>query len=297
VNAAHLPRPALYGLVALGVLAASFGAILVRFAGDTPPLAVAAWRLSLTSITLLPIALVRGRILRLRRREILLSVASGVALAAHFVLWIASLRDTSVASSVLFVTTHPIFVALGARLVLKERGSSGLAIGIALALLGGLLIASGDVQTGGTALRGDFLALGGGFAVSVYFLIGRVVRRRVGVIDYVTLTYGVAAIVVCSMAGATGTPLIGFEPRVYIFLVLLAVGPQLIGHTTFNWALKHLPASRVSVFILGEPIGSTLLALAFFGEVPTWLTGLGAAIILCGIALSLRTKEEPDGQP
>jgi len=228
---------------------------------------------------------------------VLLSIGSGVALAAHFVLWIASLRDTSVASSVLFVTTHPIFVAVGARLVLGERSSRSLWIGIAVALLGGVLIGSGDVSLGGTALRGDLLALGGGFAVSIYFLIGRVVRRSVQVIDYVTITNCVAALLVCTAALLTRTPLTGFAPPTYLFLVLLAVGPQLIGHTTFNWALKHLPASRVSVSILGEPVGSSLLALVIFAEVPTWLSGLGAVIILAGIALSLRAKEEHDGQP
>jgi len=297
VSARELSRPLVYALVAVGVLAASFGAILVRLAGDTPPLAVAAWRLTLTSLVMIPVASARGTFWAMGRREVLLSVMSGVALAAHFVLWIASLRDTTVASSVLFVTTHPIFVALGARFVLGERSGRGLFIGIAVACLGGALIGSGDVQLGGDALRGDLLALAGGFAVSVYFLIGRVVRRSVEVVDYVAVTYGVAALLVCVAALLTKTPLIGFAAPTYLFLVLLAIGPQLIGHTTFNWALKHLPASRVTVIILGEPIGSSLLALAFFSEMPTWLSALGAVIILCGIALSLRSKEEPDDQP
>lgn len=286
----------LYARFAVGIVAVSFGAILVRFAGDASPLAIAAWRLALTAVVLVPLALARGTIWRIPRRELLWSIGSGIALALHFVLWITSLRYTSVASSVLFVTTHPIFVGLGAHFVLKERVGRGLAIGIGLAVLGGGLIGFGDLQVGGDALRGDLLALAGGFAVAVYFLIGRRVRKTIPLIDYITVTYGTAAVVVLLACLAAACPLGGYSAQTYLFLVLLALGPQLVGHTTFNWALKHLPASKVSVMILGEPIGSALLALLFFSESPTWLNGIGAVIILAGIYLSLRTEEATDGE-
>lgn len=286
----------LYTRFAIGIVAVSFGAILVRFAGDAAPLAIAAWRLALTAVVLVPLALARGTIWRIPRRELLWSIGSGVALAFHFVLWITSLRYTSVASSVLFVTTHPIFVGLGAHFVLKERVGRGLAIGIGLAVLGGGLIGFDDLQVGGDALRGDLLALAGGFAVAIYFLIGRRVRKTIPLIDYITVTYGTAAVVVLLACLASACPLGGYSAQTYLFLVLLALGPQLVGHTTFNWALKHLPASKVSVMILGEPIGSALLALLFFSESPTWLNGIGAVIILAGIYLSLRTEEATDGE-
>jgi drug/metabolite transporter (DMT)-like permease len=295
VEAERLRSLALFTRVGLGVVAVSFGAILVRFASEATPLAIAAWRLAVTSAILVPSALLRGGLRGIPRRELLLSVGSGVALAVHFVLWIASLRETSVASSVLFVTTHPIFVAIGAHCVLKERVGRGLAVGISLAVLGGGLIGFGDLRVSGTALRGDLLALGGGLAVAVYFLIGRRVRRTVSLLDYITVTYGTAASLVLIACLVTRVPLGGFAPGTYAYLIVLALGPQLLGHSTFNWALKHLPAATVSVIILAEPIGSALLALAFFREVPTWLTGVGAVIILTGIYLSLRPKEAPDG--
>lgn len=290
-------RGLLYGAIALAVVSASFGAILVRYARDVSPLAVAAWRLGLTTAILIPFAWIRGTLKDIPGRTLALSAISGVALAAHFVLWIASLRDTTVASSVLFVTTHPLFVALGSRFVLREGTPPRLLLGIVLALGGSILIASGDLRLGGAAWRGDLLALGGGLAVSVYFLLGRVVRRNVALVDYATLSYGVATVCVILGVLITRTPLVGFVPESYAYLALLALGPQLLGHTTFNWALRHLPASRLSVMILGEPIGATLLALVLFGERPSWLNGLGAVIILLGIYLSLQSKEAPDAPP
>jgi len=288
-------REFLYLRFGIGIVAVSFGAILVRLAGEVPPLAIAAWRLGLTAVVLLPLAMARKSFWRIPRRELLWSIGSGVALAVHFVLWITSLRHTSVASSVLFVTTHPIFVVLGAHYVLKERIGRGLAVGVGLAILGAVLIGFGDLRLGGVALRGDLLALGGGLAVSIYFLIGRRVRRNVSLLDYVAITYGTAAVLVLLACLVAGCPLAGFSSDTYLFLALLALGPQLIGHSTFNWALRHLSASKVSVMILAEPIGSSLLALLFFSEVPTWLNGIGAVIILFGIYLSLQAKEASDG--
>jgi len=287
-------RGFLYARLAAGIAAVSFGAVLVRLASEASPLAITAWRLGLTAIVLIPLAIARGGLGRISRRDLLWTVGSGVALALHFVLWITSLRHTSVASSVLFVTTHPIFVGLGAHYVLKERLGRGLVVGIALAVLGGGLIGFGDLQLGGAAIRGDLLALGGGLAVAVYFLIGRRVRRNVSLLDYVAITYGTAAGLVLAACVVTSCPLAGFSSGTYLYLALLALGPQMIGHTTFNWALKHLQASKVSVMILAEPIGSSLLALLFFREVPTWPNAAGAVIILLGIYLSLRTKEASD---
>jgi len=279
--------------IALGVIAVSFGAILVRFAGEAPPLAIASWRLGLAVLFILPMAVLRGR--RLGRRDLLLAVGSGGALAVHFVLWISSLNYTSVASSVLFVTTHPIFVGIGSHFLLKERISRYLAGGIGLAIAGGFLLGWGDFKIGGTALYGDLLAIGGGLAAAVYFLIGRRVRQRASLLDYVLVAYGTAAGIVLLSCGVTRTGLTGFSDFTYLYLGLLAIGPQLIGHTTFNWALKHLPAAKVSLVILAEPVGASFLALLFFAEVPGWLNGIGAAIILIGIYLSLRSEEGSDG--
>ena len=284
----------LYPRIALGIVAVSFGAIFARLANEASPFAVAAWRLTVATLVLVPVAAFRGE-RTLDRRTVLWSVVSGTALAIHFVLWISSLEQTTVASSVLFMSTHPIFVGLGSILFLRERPSGILSAGIVLAVVGGALIGFGDFRFGGPALRGDLLALGGGFMAAVYFLIGRHVRRTVSLPEYAALSYGTAAALVLLLCLATRTPLVGFAPMTYAYLVLLAVVPQLIGHSTLNWALRRLSASRVSVFVLGEPVCSTLLAIGIFGEVPGRLNVLGAAIILVGIYLSLRSEEAPDG--
>jgi drug/metabolite transporter (DMT)-like permease len=284
----------LYPRFALGILAVSFGAIFARLAGEASPFAIAAWRLTLAALVLAPFALFRGE-RSLDRESFLWSLLSGAALSAHFVLWIWSLDYTTVASSVLFVSTHPIFVGFGSILFLRERLSRRLLVGIVLAVAGGALIGFGDVQIGGPALRGDLLALGGGLMAAVYFLIGRRVRRKVSLPEYVAVTYGTAAVLVLLLCLVTRTPVLGYAPSTYGYLVLLAVVPQLIGHSTINWALKQLSASRVSIFVLGEPVGSALLAIAFFREVPVGLNLLGAAIILVGIYLSLKGEEGQDG--
>jgi drug/metabolite transporter (DMT)-like permease len=280
----------IYIRMLLGILAASFGAILIRFASEANPLAIAAWRLTIASIILVPIAWMRKE-RTLTPKTVLWCLASGVALALHFILWTTSLSYTSVASSVLFVTTHPLFVGLASFLLLKERFSSRLLIGVSIAVLGGALIGFGDIQLAGTALRGDVLAIGGGLMVAIYFVIGRHVRQTVSATEYVVVTYGAAAGLVLIICAITRTPVIGFSGSTVGFLILLGLIPQLLGHSIFNWALKHLPATHVSVMILGEPIGSGLLALFFFQEIPHGLNLIGAALILVGIYLSLRTKE------
>jgi len=283
-----------YPRLALGIVAVSFGAILIRLAGEAPPLAIAAWRLTLAAVVLVPIAL-RRRERTIDRRTFAWSVVSGAALAAHFVLWIASFETTTVSSSVLFMSTHPIFVGIGSILFLRERPSRALAAAIVLAAVGGALIGFGDVRFGGPAIRGDLLALGGGVMAAAYFLIGRRVRRTVSVSEYAATSYGTAAVLVLLVCCAMRIRLVGFTSHTIVALVLLALVPQLIGHSTINWALERLSAARVSVFVLAEPVIATLLAIAFFREVPGGLNLLGAATILAGIYLSLRSQEAPHG--
>jgi len=290
-------RRTLIPRIAVGMIAVSFGAIFIRLADEAPPLAIAAWRLAVASLLVLPIAIrqrLRG-IRTLTRSTLLWSIASGVALALHFTLWILSLRQTSVASSTLFVSTHPIFVGLGSVLVLRERLSRFLVGGIVLAVLGGALIACGDLRVGEATVHGDLLALAGGLMAAVYFLIGRHVRKTVAAAEYVAVSYTAAAIAVLVGCAVSRTPILGFMAPTYGALILLALVPQLLGHTTFNWALQHLSATKVSILVLSEPIGAAVLAYLIFHEIPGGLNLLGAAIILVGIALSLRNEEVAHG--
>lgn len=259
-------------------------------------MAIAAWRLLLAAAVLVPLAMRGGGIAHIAKRDLAWSVLSGAALAVHFVLWITSLQQTSVASSVLFMSTHPVFVGLGSWIFLRERVRPAAIAGIVFSVIGGSVIAWGDLRFGEMTLRGDLLALGGGCALAIYFLIGRRVRRNVPVLLYIAVAYAAAAFLVLGACLATRTPIIGYAPATYGYLILLAVGPQLIGHSTFNWALKHLAASSVSILVLSEAVGSALLAVAFFGESLTWLNGLGGFLILLGITLSTRNREASHGQ-
>ncbi len=287
-----------YLVLALGILAVSSSAFLITFARQDgmPAVAIAALRLSLASLVLAPIApiaLARSReeLRRLAPRDLALAMLSGVFLALHFAFWISSLDYTSVMSSVVFVSTNPLFVALASVLLLRESLRRGTLIGIAVAMLGGALVGLTDLgRAGGASLQGDALALTGAVAVSGYLIIGRRLRARLSLILYITLVYSSAAIVLLVMAWAMGVPLLGYSWQAYTLVVLLAAGPQLIGHSSYNWALKYLSATVITITILAEPIGASLLAIPILSQVPEPLKLFGGALILVGIYLAAREE-------
>jgi drug/metabolite transporter (DMT)-like permease len=277
----------------MGLAAMSFSSIFIRFC-DAPPLVIAAYRLALATLILLLLAL--PKTLResreLSRKEILPSLGAGLFLCFHFAFWITSLQYTTVASSVIFVTTNPIFVAIASAFILRERISPFLFFSILLAVIGGILIGWGDLEKGKDPLYGDFLSLLGAVMATGYLLVGRRVRQKVGLTTYVTLVYGVAAFFLVLLAILSGDALFGHTPKDYLLFLLLAVGPQLIGHSSLNWALKFFSATLVAVFILGEPIGASLLAYFILGETPgAGLLG-GGALVLLGIYLSAREERK-----
>jgi drug/metabolite transporter (DMT)-like permease len=243
------------------------------------------------SLILLPISVHRGALTSISKRNLLFSALSGFFLSLHFILWIASLDYTSVASSVVLVSTSPIFVGLGARFFIHEPPSRLLKIAIALAVGGAAVIGWGDMRLGGTALQGDLMAVGGAIMAAGYLLSGRRVRQEVPLSGYALMTYGTATILLLIVCLAMGQPLGGFSLPDYVWLILLGLGPQLIGHTSLNWALEYLQASVVSIVTLGEPIGATILAYIIFGEALTLTKGVGGAIILVGIYLGIRTGD------
>ncbi len=279
--------PRRLGLLALGVVAISCAAVLIRLA-DAPPLAVAVFRLGIASAVLLPCALIRARReLRALLHEWWPSLfAAGLLLALHFALWIASLSQTSVASSVVLVTTTPLFVALASWLLFKERLKRGTFVGIAVSLGGAMLIGYAGMVRGGTALSGNLMALGAALAMAGYLLIGRRVRPRAGLLAYATAVFTVAAGALLVAAVVSGTPLAGYSAGAYAAMVALALVPQLVGHMSLNWALRFLPATMVTVAVLGEPVGASFLAWLALREAPTGLELTGGALILAGIALA-----------
>jgi drug/metabolite transporter (DMT)-like permease len=306
------PRRSSLVLVLLGgILAVSTASIFIKFAqhAGAPSIVIAAFRLTLATLGLAPLALTRYRseLRQLTRREWFLAMLSGVFLAFHFAFWITSLQYTSVASSVVLVTTTPLWVALLAPLVLRERLGLPTYAGLVLALTGGTIVGLSDTCSWqsssltcpsagtfftGTAFLGDFLALAGAWMAAGYMLVGRRLRVKIDLIPYIFVVYGMAAVVLISIMFGMGESPLGFAPITYLWLVLLALVPQLLGHSIFNWSLKYLPASLVSVVLMGEPVGSTVLAYFILQEQPGWVKIIGAILILAGIWLVARSRGE-----
>lgn len=277
-------------LLVIGVTAISTSAILVRLA-DAPGLAVAFYRCLFASLVLVTWAVWRHRdaLRGLTSRQRLLLAASGLALAAHFASWIPAIGLTSVAASVVLVQTSPIWVVILGRLI-GERASRGAVAGIAVAFVGTAVIVAGDLGGGEHAVLGDVLALAGAFFGALYLLVGRSVRRTVPVVPYTAVVYSVAAGALAATMLAAGTPFTGYTTEQWTLFVLMTLGPQLGGHTVFNLLLGYASATVVSVALLAEPIGATLLAFAFLDETPGIQTIAGGALILVGIYLAIRAE-------
>lgn len=215
---------------------------------------------------------------------------SGLFLALHFAFWIRSVQMTSIASSATLVSTTPLFVALFGHFCRGEQLPGRSWLGILLAIAGSSLIAGNDFHFSSEALCGDLLALAGALAASGYLLVGRFVRRTLDLGTYTLGAYGSAALLLLASNLYTATPLSGFSNQTYLVLILLAVIPQLIGHTTFNWTLGFLSPTTVAVLILGEPLGATLLAYLFFEEALSPLKALGFFVLSTGIVLTVKTS-------
>lgn len=275
------------GALALGVLAVSWAAIFVRLA-DAPALTIAAWRLCLAGAIVLPYAWLRhgGELRATTGRTRLFLLGSGVALALHFGTWISSLKLTSVASSVALVTTTPVFVALLSSVLLKEKARRLTLAAMAIAICGSVLIAGADFGLDARALQGDALALAGAVFGAIYLTIGRHARTSVGLVPYIGAVYPIAGLCLLAAAGVSGGPIVVFDARTWLLFAALALIPQLLGHTLFNWALKHTSAGLVAIAILGEPVFSTLLAIPILDETPGWTRTLGSVIVLSGVGLA-----------
>ena len=278
----------------LSVCAISWGGPLVRFAG-APPLAISFWRLALSCGLIALVLTYRGEwreVRGLRRREWLLSSFAGAFLAGHFVTWIASVELTTVAASVVLVSTQPLWVALLSIPLLGERPHRMQWAGILLAFAGAVWVGWGDLGGSLGSLRGDLLALSGAILAAFYFVIGRNLRRGMTIWPYVAVVYGAATGFLLLAMLVSGVPLTGYPSTDWMVFLALALGPMMIGHTGQNWALRYLPAYVVNVSLLGEPVGATLIAwlLPAIGETPSSAVLLGGALILVGIIMGMRRR-------
>jgi drug/metabolite transporter (DMT)-like permease len=300
-------RSQVVGVLTLGVLAVSMSAIFIRLARDASQsdhpafgLLIAAGRIALASLLTAPVGWAAwsksasNLDARQRSRALWLGVAAGVGLAAHFAFWISSLSFTSVAASTAIVTTNPIWLSLFAWLVWKQAPTRGVLIGVAVSFVGGLLVALGDAggSSGAFAnpLLGNALALLGAFAVSAYYLLGRAAQQHGLTLGaYTGVAYTSAALVLAPLPALFGVPYTGYPLEAYLWIALLGLVPQVIGHTSFNWAVRFLSPTIVTMVILLEPIGSSLAAAILFREIPGAFTMLGAALLLLGVLIAVRS--------
>ncbi len=283
--------PPKIALLVFGVLVVGTSAPLVLFA-DAPPLAIAFWRNVFAAGLLLPLAALRhGPELRgLGGREMGKLVFAGALLALHFATWIPSVRLTTVSASTVLVNMQPVWAAIGGWLLYREAVRGRAVLGIAIALAGAVFISGLDVRTSGHAFLGDVLALVGGIFAGGYLLAGRALRQRISILTYAGVVYGACALLLLPAMLLSGTPFFGYDGATWLALALIALGPQVIGHTTFNYLLKDLDATTVAVAIMGEPVGATLLALFFFGQVPQAWSILGGVLVLAGIYLAVTAQ-------
>ena len=293
--------------ISIAILAVSTSSIFIRFAQEeASSLAIAASRLLLASLFLAPPALIKHRaeLRNLSRKDLALGLLSGIFLAIHFATWFTSLEFTTITNSVVLVSTSPLWVAILAPIFLKEKLTKSIIFGMILTLAGGTIIgfSEGCIWNSGIvcasrsgfelaeASRGNFLALAGAWAIAGYLLIGRNLRAKMALIPYIFLVYGMSAIAMLVILFFSGETLFGYSPITYLWLLLIAIFPQLIGHSTYNWALRYLPVALVAVTTLGEPIGSSILAFVILKEIPTTLQIIGGILILAGIYVTSRKE-------
>ncbi|MBI9048324.1 MAG: DMT family transporter [Anaerolineaceae bacterium] len=289
-----------YLALGFALLAVSSSAILIRFAQrDANSLVIAAYRLLFATLILAGPAILKSReeISSLKKNQWLLIMLSGFFLAIHFGSWISSLAYTSIASSVVIVTSSPLWVAIFSTILLKERIPHTVRWGMGVAMIGALLVGSAqlfltNVNLFGmnSSLWGQFLALVGAIFVAGYLIIGRHLRGSITLLPYTFLVYGFAAIFLFGFVLLLGLPVSGYKPQIWGLFLLMAIFPQLIGHSTYNWALKYISAVVVSIVALGEPIGATLLGFILLNESPHIMEIIGGVIIILGIFIASRKQ-------
>lgn len=296
----------LYPLIGLffGILAVSTASIFIRFAqSGAPSIVIAAIRLLTASLVITPIAFLqyKQQLFKISKRELIFLIVSGLFLSIHFATWITSLEYTSIASSVVLVTTTPLWVALLSPIFLKEKNNTTIWIGLFLALFGSSMVAlsnqcsfsftnfiqceSVGLSFDRNTLLGNILALLGAWMAAGYMMVGRKVRSTLPLIKYIFYVYLFSAIFLLLIVIISGETLVGYSNQAYLWMLLLGLIPQLLGHSFFNWALGHLPAAFVSIALIGEPIGTILLAYLFLKDTPNNLEYLGGLLILIGIFL------------
>jgi drug/metabolite transporter (DMT)-like permease len=280
-----------YVALAIGVLSVSTSAIFVKLA-DAPAGVVAFYRLLFSVLLILPIFLYKyvRELKDITKRDWTFSIVAGIFLAFHFILWFESLNYTSVASSTVLVTLQPLFAFVGTYLFFQEKLSQKSIISGVIAIIGSVVISWGDFRISGMALVGDMLALVACALVTAYLLFGQDVRKRLSLITYTFIVYGVSTVTLFLYVIASGDSFTGYAQSDWVWFLLLAIIPTLLGHSFFNWAVKYISTNVISMSILFEPIGAAILAYFVLNEVITWTQFVGGLLVMLSVAYFLRAN-------
>ncbi|MDR1731521.1 MAG: DMT family transporter [Synergistaceae bacterium] len=285
-------RVLLFAVLTVAIMSVSTGSILVRVA-EAHPFVKCVYRVSFATLVFLPVSLIfyREDYRRLTGRDLAITLLSGAFLAFHFAVWMTSLDYTSVASSLILVDTVPIWTALINLALGRERLSRLMGLCIVMSVVGACILGYGDMSFGKRELFGDFLALLGGIAASVYIICGGEVRRKLSIASYATLCYGSCAVIMWIVVLAMGLKITGFSAATWRALAGMALLAQVLGHSGYNWALGYCSTCHISILLLGEPLGGAILAWLFFGEYPKGVGLLGFAFLVAAILLSSRDEK------
>lgn len=277
-----------YVALAIGVFSVSTSAILVKVSA-APSGVIAFYRLFFSVLFMLPIFLIKyvHELRLITRRDWIFSIIAGVFLAFHFILWFESLNYTSVASSTVLVTLQPLFAFVGTYFFFKEKFSWKAIVSGLIAVFGSFVISWGDFKISGSALFGDVLALIACVFVTAYLLFGQTVRKRLSLVTYTFVVYSISTITLFFYVIIKQEPLAPYGTNEWVYFILLALFPTLMGHTIFNWSLKWLSTSTISMAILFEPVGAAALAYYLLQESVSWTQLIGGGVIIIGLSLFL----------
>ncbi|GAB4556216.1 MAG: DMT family transporter [Pleurocapsa sp.] len=281
----------------VGTIAVSMAAIFIRLSMEITgiqnvgfSLFLAASRLILSALILLP-TWNKIKQVPVSKTALTYAIAAGICLGLHFATWITSLAFTSIAASTTLVTTNPIWVGLLSRWWLKEKLSQQAIVGIAIALTGGMLIALGDVNSSdnnSNPFLGDILALVGAMMASLYIVLGSQAQQKgLNITSYVAIAYSSAAVFLLPLPLFFQTSYLGYPSQVYLYILLMAIISQLLGHTSFNWAVRWISPTFISISLLFEPIVSSYLGWVIFSEMPSIWVFIGGSILLVGVAFTI----------
>ena len=279
-------------IVLVGLVAVSHGAIFIRMAAEAHPIVISAFRLGIAALILAPVAAARcgGELLNLGGRRLAATLGAGVFLAGHFATWIASLEYTSIANSVILLDLNPVWIALVTALMTRMRPATMVIASIGLSVGGSAMVAFGSATEGMDNLLGDGLAVLGGMCLAGYLLLGRTARRDMSLLAYITVCYGAGAVILWIAVLVMELPVTGLTLGTYGAMAGMAVVSQVIGHSSYNWALKRFDPGFVAVCLLGEPLLASLFGVLYFGEGIAAATFAGGALILAGIYIGARAE-------